>query len=129
MLPRTALPSYCHHKASGQAIVRLCGRDIYLGPHGTRLSRDNYDRVVSEWLAAGRRLPAIDASHDLSIAELVNAFRKSDEIVDSQQQHYHQVMALLVRLYGRTPAAEFGPLALRAIRENLVAANWKRKTI
>ena len=46
-------PSYRHHRASGQAVVTLSGRDIYLGPHGTKFSRDNYDRVVGEWLAAG----------------------------------------------------------------------------
>jgi hypothetical protein len=45
---KTVLPSYRRHKASGQAVVTVSGRDVYFGPHGTRLSRDNYDRVVTE---------------------------------------------------------------------------------
>jgi hypothetical protein len=45
-----SVPSYRKHRASGQAIVTLCGRDFYLGPHGTKVSRDEYDRLVGEWL-------------------------------------------------------------------------------
>jgi hypothetical protein len=33
------LPSYCKHKASGQAVVTLSGREYYLGPHGTASGR------------------------------------------------------------------------------------------
>ena len=54
--PRT--PSYCCHKASGQAVVTLNGRDFYLGQYGTEASRAEYDRLVSEWLTHGRRLPS-----------------------------------------------------------------------
>ena len=28
-------PSYCLHKASGCAVVRIDGRNRYLGPHGS----------------------------------------------------------------------------------------------
>jgi hypothetical protein len=48
-------PSYRLHKASGQVIVTLGGRDIYLGPYGSRASRDSYDRLLAEWLQNGRR--------------------------------------------------------------------------
>ena len=54
---RTGIPSYCHHRASGQAVVRLSGKDFYLGPWNTPQSRAEYDWVVNEWLARGRRLP------------------------------------------------------------------------
>ena len=33
------LPGYRKHKASGQAVVTLNGRDHYLGPHGTKASK------------------------------------------------------------------------------------------
>jgi hypothetical protein len=42
------------HRASGQAVVTIAGQDHYLGPHGTTASRIEYDRLVGEWLAAGR---------------------------------------------------------------------------
>jgi hypothetical protein len=43
---KRALPSYRHHKPSGQAVVTLNGKDYYLGPWGTKTSRDAYDRLV-----------------------------------------------------------------------------------
>ena len=43
-----ATPKYRKHRASGQAIVSIGGRDIYLGPHGTKASHTEYDRVVAE---------------------------------------------------------------------------------
>ncbi len=56
ILPRRRrVPAYQRHKHSGQAFVKLNGEFIYLGPHGTTVSRDEYDRVVGEWLASGRR--------------------------------------------------------------------------
>jgi hypothetical protein len=66
--------SYRLHKQSGQAIVTLSGRDILLGKHGSRASRDEYNRLISGWLAAGRQLPPDPTS--LVVAEVVNAYRK-----------------------------------------------------
>ena len=40
-----------HHKASGQARVRIDGKDYFLGRHGTKASRNEYRRVINEWLA------------------------------------------------------------------------------
>jgi len=53
LMPRLldGVPRYRKHRASGQAIVNLSGKDFYLGPHGTKVSHQEYDRVVAEWLA------------------------------------------------------------------------------
>lgn len=51
------IPSYRRHKHSGQAVVTLDGRDFYLGPWRSKVSRTEYDRLIGEWLANGRRLP------------------------------------------------------------------------
>jgi len=45
---KTRAPSYRLHRPSGQAVVTLDGRDHYLGKHGSRGSRAEYDRLVSE---------------------------------------------------------------------------------
>jgi hypothetical protein len=73
-LSNSQVPSYRHHKQSGQAIVTLSGRDILLGKHGTRESRDAYNRLTAEWLAGGRQLPT--ENHPVTVAELAAAFRK-----------------------------------------------------
>lgn len=67
-----SVPSYRLHKASQQAVVTLAGRDHYLGPFKSAASRREYDRLISEWLAAGR--PSRLASHDLTIVELCLAY-------------------------------------------------------
>ena len=51
-------PKYCLHRATGRAVVTLDGHDIYLGEHGFKASRREYDRLIGEWLANGRRSPA-----------------------------------------------------------------------
>ena len=55
-LSQRKLPSYCLHKARGLAVVALDGREFYLGPYGTAVSRHVCDRIARERLANGRRL-------------------------------------------------------------------------
>jgi len=51
------VPSYRHHKKSGQARVTLGGKDFYLGRYGSRESRAAYQRVIGEYLAGQGRAP------------------------------------------------------------------------
>src|SRR5215204_161200 len=67
-----SVPKYRKHKASSQAFVELNGRRHYLGPHGSRTSRDEYDRLISEWLQNGRRTKPVDCESDsLLVVELI----------------------------------------------------------
>lgn len=123
------LPSYRRHRASGQAVVTLNGRDHYLGPFGSSASRKQYDRLLSEWIANGRGLPS---RPDTTIVELIAAYlrfaagyyRESDECANV-------VLAVrpLKELYGKLPAAEFSPLKLKAVREKMIEANLCRNEI
>lgn len=123
---RSTLPSYRNHKASGQAIVTLSGRDIYLGPFGTRHSRDEYDRVVCEWLAAGRAQLKPDLGEGISVTELLLAYTQSEDV----SRHDHKaVVKALRRHYGEHPASDFGPLALEAIRNRMIESGLARTTI
>ena len=40
-------PSYRRHK-TGQATVRIKGKDHYLGKHGSERSKDRYKQLISE---------------------------------------------------------------------------------
>ena len=59
------IPEYRKHRASGQALVTINGRDLYLGPHGTKASKVEYDRLVCEWLASGRSISFGALEHNL----------------------------------------------------------------
>ncbi len=65
-MPRltNSVPKYCRHKASGQAVVTIQGRDHYLGPWKSKASHLEYDRLIGEWIAAGRPVAGASLSHE-----------------------------------------------------------------
>ena len=69
-------PKYRKHKASGQAVVTLNGVDHYLGKHGSEQSRRSDDRLVEEWLVAGRTSPAKRQTGCLTVDNLMNTYWK-----------------------------------------------------
>ena len=75
-MPRLSksVPKYRKHRASGQAVVTLSGVDHYLGPHGTKTSKVEYDRLIGEWLVGGRTLPSDDG---ITVVELWNGGRSN----------------------------------------------------
>ena len=59
-MPRVSsdyVPKYRLHRPSGEAHVTIDGQDFYLGPYKSKASYVEYDRLINEWLAGGRRLP------------------------------------------------------------------------
>ncbi|MHB8953853.1 MAG: tyrosine-type recombinase/integrase [Pirellulaceae bacterium] len=130
-----SLPKYRKHRASGQAVVTLNGKDHYLGPHGTKASRLEYDRLVGEWAQNGRRL---STSHTgcLTVVELIAAywrFAKSFYVKDGQptgeQPGIKAAMKVLRDSYGPTRVDEFGPLSLKAVRQRMIDRGNSRKYV
>ena len=75
-MPRrsNSLPKYRHHKARGLAKVTLAGKGYYLGSYGSKESKREYDRLVGEWIAAGRPHNVEPASRDITVTELCAAY-------------------------------------------------------
>ena len=73
---RAKVPTYRKHRASGQAIVTLSGKDFYLGRHGSAVSKRKYDWLVCEWLENDRHVPRVDVQQDLRISELAIRYWK-----------------------------------------------------
>jgi hypothetical protein len=44
------------HKSTGQAVVTINGRHLYLGKWNSAASRADYDRLIAVFLANGRQL-------------------------------------------------------------------------
>src|SRR4051812_36769711 len=65
------VPSYTRHKASGRAVVRLYGRDHYLGPYGSPESHERYARLIAQWQASVEyKLPVPGSVQNRSSAPL-----------------------------------------------------------
>src|SRR5579884_2601811 len=120
------IPKYSLHKASGRAIVTLDGTDHYLGEYDSPDSKIKYDRLVAEWLANGRqRVQPVPQGPSLSLNELIAAYwqhaqgyyRKADGTPTQEIETLRQALKPLILLYGETRIADFGPLALKAVRE------------
>jgi len=68
-------PSYRLYKSSGQLVVTIAGGDYYLGKWNSSEIKTEYDRLIAEWVANGRRrLEADSRPKDLTITEVILAF-------------------------------------------------------
>jgi integrase len=137
-MPRIAgssIPKYRKHRATGQAIVTLSGTDHYLGPHGSKASRIEYDRLTAEWMANGRQ-SALTIQTGSTIAELIKRYRVhvrqhyvKNGKPTSEQHTIGCALRFVRELYYDTITSEFGPLALKAVRLKMVQAGYARTTV
>jgi integrase len=139
MSRRNHVPGYRLHKQSGQAVVTLPDgfgrrRDVLLGRYGTPESRKEYARVLAEWEANGRRAPQPAATADVTVNELLLAYWKhardyygwAKEPNRGDKASLRDALRVVRKLYGRAPAREFGPLALKACRDRMIRKGWAR---
>lgn len=128
------VPAYCRHKASGNAVVRLDGRDHYLGPYGCLESHERYARVIAAWHESeyprSLDIPKPNGAADsdvLTINEFILRYLRFAEtyyVKNGKPTQEFEEMKYCLRplrlLYGRTPARNFGPLALKAVRQHMI---------
>src|SRR5438552_1182462 len=75
-LRKRGIPARCHHKASGQDIVRLGTSGFrYLGKHDSAAAKREYARLIAEWLARDGQ-PDTEDVEGLTIVELCVRFRR-----------------------------------------------------
>lgn len=133
------IPAYRLHKPKNLAVVRLDGRDIYLGPYGSDSSREQYDRLIAEWLARGRQSLPEAASPVSSAAATVSTimvaylqwartYYRADDGDGKEYVNLTHALRPVRDLYGSFPAAEFGPLALKAVREHMIGVQGLCRT-
>ena len=144
---RKALPSYLHHKQSGQARVRINGKDYLLGPYDSDESRFRYGELVKNHAGGIPIDPVADSKRGRlprnetddpgpSVGELCLVFLRHAETHyvknGKQTSEVHilkSVISPLNTLYGMLPAKDFGPLALKAVRVRMIELGWCRDTV
>jgi integrase len=125
-------PVYQLHKASGQARVKIDGRDHYLGPHGSPESYDQYQELITEWRIrncdADRYTLTVDDLALLYLAHAKQHYRKAGRHT-SEVHCIRSALRYLVATAGRTRVRSFGPKLLKSVRERMVSAGDCRSTI
>ena len=136
-MPRAStprIPKYCHHKARNLARVTIDGRDIYLGSYDSPESHEKYDRLIAEWLLSRRVDPA--DGRPLTICELMVSylqFALNYYIKDGERTSEFGCITVamkpLRKLYESLPVTEFGPKALKVVRQQMIDDGSSRKYI
>ena len=135
--PNNRIAAYrCLRRRSGNdiAYVDVAGKRHYLGAYDTPESRERYHRLIAEWEASGRAEPT--AQHEVTVIEVAAQYLAWARTYYMKHGHLTaepENIALAIRplkqLYGSTRACEFGPRALKAVRQKMIEAGWVRKHI
>ncbi|MCP4261789.1 MAG: site-specific integrase [Planctomycetes bacterium] len=132
-----SIPKY--RKQTGRsfdrAFVSLNNRRYYLGEYGTEESQQEYRRVLAEWTLNSHQVPR--QMDDITIVELLVQFWRyaesyycrPDGTPTTEISNYRQALRPLKLLYGNTLARDFGPKALKAIRQHMIDKGWARTNI
>jgi len=133
-------PSYLKHKQSGKAravwtdLIGLRHFRMLPGQYGSQESCQAFSRLQAELAATSK---PISRGNNVSVNEVLLAFqlfseghyRRADGTFTEEVGEFKRVNRYVRELYGLTPAKDFGPLALKAIRTIFVEAGWCRKFV
>jgi integrase len=113
---------------------------VYLGQAGSPESHERYRRVVAEWLATGRvprRGDVRGQRKGATVAEVIEAYLRwaRSYYLDVEGRPSpglgpaEAAATPLRELYGATAASEFGPVALRAVRQVMIESGLCRNVV
>ncbi len=137
MPKKSALPKYCLHKPSGLAYVRIKGKVNYLGRYDSPESRKAYVRIIEQIdQDPPPDISSLQELEDLTVVELCSSYLDFCEIYyqkNGKPTHYIGAIELslkrLAEIYDETPAAEFGPRALKRFRQTMIEKHLSRSYI
>jgi hypothetical protein len=134
-------PKYRLHKATGQGVVTINGRHVYLGQHGTEeshrrylfaLAHPDHPRMGDIERAVAKQQAAKDAK-GVTVAQLLARYLEWAKEEFQPPSTTPADLAVAIRsagdLFGHSLAKSFGPLKLKEVRSNMVAKGLARSTI
>ncbi|MGO9110645.1 MAG: hypothetical protein ACLP9L_15600 [Thermoguttaceae bacterium] len=138
--PIGRVPAYRLHKPSGQARVIVNREHLYLGKYGSAESREKYARLIAELASAGgqavKTANAPASMPPISVNEMLLAYWRFAKTLYQKDGEPTKELACMrealrpVReLYGSTPAREFGPKTLKAVRRHMVDQGLSRGVV
>jgi len=132
-MPRKNLPGYLKHKPSGQAYCLINGKFIYLGKYGSKASRQQYEEVIAEYLANGKKLPPTRSQNEITCLEFAIAYLEyaKEYYADDPGMYNHSENAMkpFVKHYGNQSISKFSPRSLKFLRDKWIEADHSLTTI
>jgi integrase len=129
---RKKKPAYLLHKPSGRARVRVDGQDIYLGEYGSPASREQYEAIALDWLSKNGDV----TSYTLEVEDLVLLYLeharvhyRKDGRLTSEFHCLKSAFRPLVEKFGQNRARDFGPRALKTVRQAMVDGGYLRASV
>ena len=111
-------PKYTLHKPSGQARVRIDGKDHYLGPFNSAESRQRYDELIARYLTSSRNPDSVNVTLNrlciLFLEHCEQYYRKNGEPT-SEMSVIRVALREVVAECGRLAVSQLTPLKLMAI--------------
>lgn len=131
-MPRKkTVPKYSHHKGTGQAKVRIDGKDHYLGVFGSAESKQRYAEVISQWQNCLAAPPVSVTVAQLTLLYLNYAkqhYRKHGKQT-SEVHIIRQALKRLNRVAAKMPASDLSPRVIKKARELMIGDDLARSTI
>ena len=138
-----AHPSYCLHKPSGRAIVKVKGKIIYLGAHDSPESREEYARIVADILAGrpvtrpqDRPAPTAPAVRGITVGELAEKFQAHADgyyLKNGKRTSEPAAIRCAMKFFSEhhrdLPAAEFTIGDLKVVRQAMIDAGHCRNSV
>ena len=103
----------------------------YLGRYGSEASRQEYDRIIAEFVANGRQ--SLNRPDDILVEALIARFldytEKECNYCENTKIRIISTLRMLNKLYGKLPVANFTPTALKTLRHHYLGQGLARNTI
>lgn len=125
-------PKYTLHRGTGQARVRINGKDHYLGEHGSSESRDRYEELMRLWFDQQGDVSLRHFTID-DLAILFLQFAEGYYVKNGEQTSEVNNMRIalrpLVGLLGQVRISEFRPADMKRVRDKLIKDQIARTSI
>ncbi|MEZ5943219.1 MAG: tyrosine-type recombinase/integrase [Planctomycetaceae bacterium] len=132
MAKRNRVPKYALHRATGQARVRIQGKDHYLGEYNSPESKQRYRVLIEQWKLQQRAFEYPEMSvGELALLYLEHAqsYYVKDGQVTSEVSCIKAALRPLIRLFRNCLVSEFSPSKLRRTRDEFISSGVTRYTI
>lgn len=133
-----SFPKYQIHKASGRAFVWWQGKRHYLGTAGSAESYEAYHRFVAEIARNnGAIIPQMtertskNNAAEITVNDVMAAYLTNKRDVISGKEFENTIYSFkpLRKFHGHTLAEQFGPKALKLVRQAMIDHGLARKVI